>query len=60
MTQSGGGNSGSVAREWEPMRLDYLGQVGELMRATMTGSKRDDTQKGCGSDRRKTGTGTPC
>jgi hypothetical protein len=42
------------------MRLDYLGQVGELMRATMTGSKRDDTQKGCGSDRRKTGTGTPC
>lgn len=60
MTQSGGGNPGSVTRDWEPMKLDYLGQVGELMRATTTGSKRDDPMKGCGSDRRKTGTGTPC
>jgi hypothetical protein len=46
--------------DWEPMRLDYLGQVGELMRATTTGSKRDDPQKGCGSDRRRSGTGDPC
>jgi hypothetical protein len=60
MTQIGQGDSVSVTRGWEPMRLDYLGQVGELMRATTTGSKRDDPQKGCGSDRRKTGVGNPC
>lgn len=51
---------GEFRPRWEPMRLQYLGQVGELMRATTTGSKRDDSKNGCGSSRRKTGTGTPC
>ncbi|HYP48811.1 MAG TPA: hypothetical protein VEQ61_09270 [Thermoleophilaceae bacterium] len=45
---------------WEPIQLTYIGSVGELMRATPTGSKRDASQ-GCGSSRRRTSpTGTPC
>jgi hypothetical protein len=44
---------------WEPIRLSYLGTIGELMRATNAGSKRDSSM-GCGTTRRRTGTGTPC
>ena len=46
---------------WEPIRLSYLGSVGELMRMTSSGSKRDSAQ-GCGQTRRRTGPppGDPC
>jgi hypothetical protein len=56
------GEAGTPPREgvWEPIRLSYLGRVGELMRMTPTGSKRDSAQ-GCGNSRRRTSpTGTPC
>lgn len=39
------------------MRLEYVGSVGELMRATTTGSFRDSATNGCGTTRRRTDDG---
>ena len=45
---------------WEPVQLRYLGRVGELMRMTSSGSRRDAAQ-GCGQTRRLVGgTGQLC
>ncbi len=53
-------NEARMPAIWEPMRLDYIGSVAELMRSTNTGSKRDEAQ-GCGTTRRRTAVGgTPC
>jgi len=51
----------SASSVWEPVRLSYLGRVGELMRMTTSGSKRDSSQ-GCGQSRKRTGPppGTAC
>ena len=57
--KAGGAAVPPVEGLWEPIRLSYLGRVGELMRMTNAGSKRDSAQ-GCGNSRRRTGTGTPC
>ena len=61
MSESSRGRGRTVVREWEPMRLRPVGQVGELMRMTTSGSKRDSTM-GCGTTRKRTGPppGTAC
>ena len=46
-------------REWTRMELRLVGEVAEVIGMTTAGSKRDSTQ-GCGQNRRRTGTGTPC
>jgi hypothetical protein len=35
----------AVAKDWKPMRLDYVGQVAELMRGG-TGSRQDPGNAG--------------
>jgi hypothetical protein len=44
----------AVRGAWESIQLTPLGTVGELMRMTSSGSKRDSDQ-GCGNTRRRTG-----
>ncbi len=50
-----------VANAWEPMRLSYVGSIGELMQTSTVGSTRDGTL-GCGTTRKRTAppAGTAC
>jgi len=52
--------SDTTARVWQHMRLEYVGTVGELVRAGMVGSVRDTGNSACSTDKRRTGTGTAC
>jgi hypothetical protein len=54
-TLKGWDRTQAVGRRWEAMRLEYFGEVGDLMRGA-TGSRRDTTN--CGS--RKMNVGQPC
>ena len=50
----------TTARIWQHMRLEYVGTVGELVRATEVGSVRDTGNAPCVATKRRTGTGTAC
>ena len=43
------------SKNWEPMRLEHVGSVAELMRDSETGSRRDSATQGCGGTRRRSG-----
>ena len=46
---------------WQPMRLTTVGSVGQLMRDTSSGSRRDGTGSCQATARRRDGgTGIPC
>jgi hypothetical protein len=59
MTETKDGHMSTTGRTWEPMKLDYVGQVGTLMRGA-TGSKQDSHNTCVTRKASHVGVGTTC